>query len=189
MTDHVPGLKSTGARTPSSDISSLLTKLNESSLGNDPPHPSEGATQVSMPSSTRRGASQEPLARGIVVVDDDPIMLAMVEDRLDQAGIPSFLVESGDELERAVRDHRPSAVLLDVSMPGLSGENPAQDMGPRLRALGVPTILHSSRDAYRLAQIANECGAIGALAKTDDDDLFLSRLNAIMDEHQKKNLD
>jgi DNA-binding response OmpR family regulator len=57
----------------------------------------------------------------VVVVDDEPFILMMIEDKLKTAHIDVVTMrESGHALER-IRKERPDLVILDWMMPGLSG--------------------------------------------------------------------
>jgi DNA-binding NarL/FixJ family response regulator len=60
-------------------------------------------------------------AAPVLVVDDDERTRAFLADALDRVGIPTRLAASGFEALELAAEQRPSAVLLDVSMPGISG--------------------------------------------------------------------
>ena len=59
-----------------------------------------------------------------IVVDDDPFSLAQVELELRRHALSVSLVAqctNGSEGLRAIADHRPDLVLLDVRMPDMDG--------------------------------------------------------------------
>jgi two-component system, OmpR family, phosphate regulon response regulator PhoB len=57
----------------------------------------------------------------VIVVDDEPFILMMIEDKLKTARIDVVTVrESRHALER-IRNERPDLIILDWMMPGLSG--------------------------------------------------------------------
>lgn len=78
------------------------------------------------------------MARILVVDDDVPIGNA-VEESLTAAGHQVFRAYSGTEALLALDRVRPDLVLLDLMLPGLSGE----EVLPRLR--GIPTIVISAK--------------------------------------------
>ena len=77
-------------------------------------------------------------SRGILVVDDEPAVLAVVEAGLRNEGCKVWLASHGHqalELYRRRRDEI-GAVLLDVHMPGIDGPHTLlalQDMAPAIR--------------------------------------------------------
>ncbi len=57
----------------------------------------------------------------ILIVDDEPDILALVAARLDLAGHQTIQASTGEEGLRAFFDHRPDLALLDIDMPGMDG--------------------------------------------------------------------
>jgi CheY-like chemotaxis protein len=66
-------------------------------------------------------SSRRPPDRPILVVDDDPTILAAVSEALDLEGFPVVTATNGAEALDEVDRHRPSLVLLDMRMPVLDG--------------------------------------------------------------------
>jgi DNA-binding response OmpR family regulator len=57
----------------------------------------------------------------ILVIDDDPVICAMVKDVLELEGFEVALAGDGYAGLRAIDADRPDCVVLDVMMPGLDG--------------------------------------------------------------------
>lgn len=57
----------------------------------------------------------------VVVVDDDAALLKLVERQLTFRGAHVVALGSPFALSSVLSAHRPTAVVLDVSMPGLDG--------------------------------------------------------------------
>ncbi|WP_434362464.1 EAL domain-containing protein [Parasalinivibrio latis] len=57
----------------------------------------------------------------ILVVDDDPVVLANVSSLLAKAGHRVLVAKEGEKAIQLAKDKRPDLVLLDIHMPGLSG--------------------------------------------------------------------
>jgi len=61
------------------------------------------------------------MSKKILVFDDDPRFLRLVEQVLTQKGYEVLTAGSGQEGLRVLFEHKPDLVLLDVVMPGMDG--------------------------------------------------------------------
>jgi DNA-binding response OmpR family regulator len=97
----------------------------------------------------------------ILVVDDDPDILALVESVLSTAGHTVLTAADGQTALTLARKRPPAAVVLDLMLPDVGGEAVAQT----LRAWYGPTlpivILSASRQTRQAAS------ALGILAYLD----------------------
>jgi two-component system phosphate regulon response regulator PhoB len=57
----------------------------------------------------------------ILVVDDDPEIVAMLSTRLGKRGYTVSTAEDGNKALEVAKREKPDVVLLDVMMPGKSG--------------------------------------------------------------------
>jgi len=57
----------------------------------------------------------------VLVVDDEPFILMMIEDKLKTAKIDVVTVRESRRALEHIRKERPDLVILDWMMPGLSG--------------------------------------------------------------------
>jgi len=102
--------------------------------------------------------------RRILVIDDDPAILATVEAILSDEGYCVKTAANGDEGLRSLEEECPELVLLDMRMPVLDGWDFARALHERGLALPV-IVMTAAQDARRWAQ---EIGAAGYLAKPFD---------------------
>ena len=100
----------------------------------------------------------------VLVVDDDPTILATVAETLDLEGYPVVTATNGAEALEVLERTSPSLVLLDMRMPVLDGWGFARAL--RERGLN-PTVvvMTATADARRWAA---EIGARGVLPKPFD---------------------
>ncbi len=97
----------------------------------------------------------------ILVVDDDPAILATVEEILTSEGYTVATATNGAQALQAIEQTRPALVLLDMRMPVLDGWGFAQ--GLRTRGVAVPVlVMTAAQDARRWAA---EIAADGFLPK------------------------
>ena len=99
--------------------------------------------------------------RPILVVDDDPAILATVTEALDLEGYPVVTATNGAEALDEIARHRPSLVLLDMRMPVLDGWGFMRAVRERGLNLTV-VVMTAAADARRWGR---EIGANGVLAK------------------------
>ncbi len=57
----------------------------------------------------------------ILIVDDEPDILELVQTRLELAGYETIAAESGEETLKSFFTARPDLALLDLEMPGMDG--------------------------------------------------------------------
>ena len=110
----------------------------------------------------------EPLTVMALVVDDEPLARRKVRELLREVSWIHCLGEAADGLSaaRAIDEHRPDLVFLDIRMPGLSGLEILK------RVQHVPAVIFTT--AYdRYAVTAFELAAVDYLLKPFSRDRFL----------------
>ncbi|HEX7481789.1 MAG TPA: response regulator [Polyangiales bacterium] len=117
------------------------------------------------------------------MIDDDPLVLEVVRERLEAAGYQVMVREHALGTVQSVREEQPDIVLLDLMMPALDGERIATLLKGSERTKGVGIILHSSKSEAELVPIIKGTGAIGAISKAERQDKFLSRFDALVQQH------
>jgi two-component system, response regulator PdtaR len=115
--------------------------------------------------------------RTVLVLDDDPIVLAVAEERLINLG---YDVATRDQVlgtSQWIVQRKPWLLLLDVMMPAMSGG----ELASFLRRRGIQThiVLHSSKEMSELQQLVRQIGAIGAIPKGLSDDQFENQFKSI----------
>ena len=110
----------------------------------------------------------------ILVIDDDPAILATVAEILQDEGYRVRMAGNGMEGLVALEQQLPALVLLDMRMPVLDGWGFVRTLHEH--GLQVPfVVMTAAQDARRWAQ---EVGATGFLAKPFD----LMELLAIVEQ-------
>jgi CheY-like chemotaxis protein len=116
----------------------------------------------------------------VLVVDDDALVLEVTRTRLVNLGYDVVTREDAVGTTAAVAREEPDVILLDVSMPGVSGEALAKLLAndPKRKRLSV--IFHSARDDEELQSLATQCRALGAIQKTSNASLFRLRFERLL---------
>jgi len=75
----------------------------------------------------------------IAIIEDDPYISNLLHESLTQEGYEALRAYSGTEALYLLEKYRPNLILLDLMLPGLSGE----ELLPHLA--GIPVIVVSAR--------------------------------------------
>ena len=104
--------------------------------------------------------------RTILIVDDDEKILFAFKEVLKKDGLRSAIARDGEEALRAVSALHPDAVIMDITMPRMSG---LEALG-RIRALSpsTPVILITGFGTMQTAIKAMQLGAFDYLSKPVD---------------------
>ena len=117
------------------------------------------------------------MQRRILVVDDDPNILKVVQRGLGFEGYRVQVAVSGEDALVAARESEPDLIILDLMLPGVDGIEVCR----RLRGgLNTPILMLTARDAVRDKIVGLEAGADDYLAKPFVFDELVARVRALL---------
>lgn len=95
---------------------------------------------TNLPGMTGEETLGETLAcRRVLLVDDDAALAELLAEFLELQGVDVVSVSSGEAaLEALAREPAPDLVLLDIKMPGISGEEVLRRMKEEPRWARIP---------------------------------------------------
>jgi CheY-like chemotaxis protein len=104
--------------------------------------------------------------RQILVVDDEEHLRELVQACLeDLGGWETLVAGSGEQCLEILKTERPSAILLDISMPGMDGIAVYDRLQSNPKTRSIPVILLTAKvlpsDRAKFA----EMGVIGVISK------------------------
>src|SRR5258708_34870294 len=122
----------------------------------------------------------EPKSK-ILVVDDNPDKLSLLETDLSMAGYNVSTATDGDEALSVINTYQPDLIITDVMMPRMNGYELAQQIRANPRTKFIPVIMQTaagrrSEDLLR----ASEIGALVYITVTCDLDLLLARASTLL---------
>jgi DNA-binding response OmpR family regulator len=128
--------------------------------------------------TTRRGR--------VLFVDDEPDLLAGMKTLLEMEGIDVFVHDSMITLPLILRDADPDVVLLDISLPALSGTSALRSGLRKLLRTDGALVLFSGRAPSELSRFAEELGADGFISKTENSMDIVRRIQTWIDRRRLK---
>ena len=118
----------------------------------------------------------------ILIVDDNPDKLGLLEAALSLAGYNVTTATDGDEALAAIESYQPDLIITDVMMPRMNGYELAQRIRANPVTKFIPVIMQTaaSRRAEDLRR-ASEVGALGYITDPTDLDLMLARTRTLLE--------
>ena len=85
------------------------------------------------------------MAYKILVVDDEPTIVRLMEFVLARQGHQMLIAVNGEEALEKIRAHKPDLVLLDIMMPRIDGYEVAQQVRADPETASLPIIMLSAK--------------------------------------------
>lgn len=92
----------------------------------------------------------------ILIIDDDNSHLLAAKEILESEGYAVITHNQALGATVIARQVNPDLILLDINMPGLSGERLAQIIGRNLNSANVPILFYSSNDEDSLRKAVGQ---------------------------------
>jgi signal transduction histidine kinase len=121
----------------------------------------------------------DPAGAKILVVDDIPENVRLLEAVLVPRGYQVFPATSGEEAMRLVEEHDPDLVLLDVVMPGMDGYTVCRNLRANEETALLPVIMVTSSIGPEKTE-AIEAGADDFIPKPFNHGELLTRVRSLL---------
>ena len=99
----------------------------------------------------------------VFVVDDDPHVRASIQGLLKSAGLRSECFETAEQFLQRQRPDGPSCLIVDVSLPGISGLDFQQEL--KKAGLQIPIVFITAHGDIAMSVKAMKSGAVEFLTK------------------------
>lgn len=109
----------------------------------------------------------ENTKKRILIVDDDPLISRMYENKMQLDGHEAEVAVNGEEAITAVRKNKPDLILLDVMMPKLNGVETLKILKGEETTKNIPVIILTNLgDKPEDIDKAKALGALDYLVKS-----------------------
>jgi DNA-binding NtrC family response regulator len=109
----------------------------------------------------------------ILIVDDDPDIVTMLEDRLHASGYETVVATEGQQALDQIVHESPQLVLLDLTLPKVSGLDVLKRLSQLKPSENIPVIVMTAHASIEAAVEAMKEGAYDFLTKPLDKDHLL----------------
>ncbi|MGD9098627.1 MAG: response regulator [Desulfobacterales bacterium] len=131
------------------------------------------------PEAPPRDVAQRQYSR-ILVVDDDPMNVKLLEGILKKEGYESIKAFGGEEALAMVRRDRPDLILLDVMMPGIDGYEVTRQLKSNPATAAIPVIMITALNGTEDKVRGLACGADEFLTKPVNAAELLARSKSML---------
>ena len=116
----------------------------------------------------------------VLIADDDPDILALVTFKVRQAGYTLVTATDGAAALAAARETTPDLVVLDVSMPRMSGLEVCRELRKDAATAKVPVLLLTARAQEADIEAGFDVGADDYVVKPFSPRELVARIAAIL---------
>ncbi len=121
----------------------------------------------------------------VLVVDDEPRILRLMEAILVSAGYQAILAETGTEAITKAILSSPDVILLDVMMPGMDGFEVASKLRANKQTRDIPIVMVTALGEVKDRVKALESGADDFLTKPVDKTELLTRVKTLIEKSER----
>jgi FixJ family two-component response regulator len=115
----------------------------------------------------------------VFVIDDDALVRGAVQGLLKSVGLRSEAFETAEEFLHAKRPDAPSCLVLDVSLPGISGLDFQRELA--VAGVQIPIVFVTGHGDIPMSVKAMKSGAVEFLTKPFQDTDLLDAIRQALD--------
>jgi DNA-binding response OmpR family regulator len=117
----------------------------------------------------------------ILVADDEPDVLFVLEDSIKKAGYTAILAHDGLEALEKVSKEKPDLIVLDIMMPKLDGQSVNVKLKENKETANIPVIVVTAFGQFKkLLEVRNELTVSGYLEKPFPVSALLDKIKEIL---------
>ncbi|MFC3282592.1 response regulator transcription factor [Litchfieldella rifensis] len=118
----------------------------------------------------------------VLVVDDEPNIVLSLEFLMQQAGFEVITAGDGEQALARVAEHAPDLVLLDISLPGISGFDVLEQLRSDPSHARLPIIMLTAHGREVEREKGMALGADDYVTKPFSTQALVDKVQALLDE-------
>lgn len=120
------------------------------------------------------------MSESVLVVDDEPDIVEIVQYNLEKAGYTVFTAEDGTTALKFARETALSLIVLDLMLPGLEGTDVCRILKQDERTRNIPILMLTAKGEETDRVVGLELGADDYVVKPFSPKELVLRINAIL---------
>ncbi len=112
------------------------------------------------------------MARKILIVDDEPVVVALLKTRVASRGFLVETVTDGMSCLEIAKTWPPDFILLDLIMPGIDGYETCRRLKAMKETAHIPVVFFTAVQETQLEALAQKAGATKVVRKPFVDQVF-----------------
>ncbi|OGP14266.1 MAG: DNA-binding response regulator [Deltaproteobacteria bacterium GWA2_54_12] len=116
----------------------------------------------------------------MLVVDDEPDILNLLEYNLKRSGFQAILAKDGPEAIEAAKAHKPDLVLLDIMLPDMEGTEVLRRLKSMEATASIPVIMLTAKGEEVDKIVGFELGAEDYITKPFSPRELILRVKAVL---------
>ena len=117
------------------------------------------------------------MAKKILVVDDEPSLVMMVESRLKANRYGVIIANNGIECLEKAQTEKPDLILLDIMMPEMDGFQTLEKLRENNQTKSIPVIMLTAKSQLDDVNKAANLGVTDYIVKPFSPVVFLEKIH------------
>ena len=109
-----------------------------------------------------------PASKRVLICDDDPVILRLLQVNLELEGYDVLLAHDGEHAIEVATGEKPDLVILDIMMPRLDGYQTCERLMASEQTKGIPVVFLSAKAQQADIERGKEFGVADYLTKPFD---------------------
>ena len=126
------------------------------------------------------GGYEEKMTKKILIVDDEPVIIELLQVNLQMEGYEVITAADGQEALEKAASERPDLVILDIMMPKMDGWTARSELRKEAGTADIPVIFLTARAQQADVKRGLEAGVAAYITKPFDPGELLSIIEKIL---------